>query len=59
MVRALLAVGAAKDVEAPLLGGKLGSRRPDRALFQGAVHALMAAVLLRLAGIDELGQDAS
>ena len=57
LVRTVMVVDGAEGVEAPLLLGRRGRRRAGGFRFQGAVQALMAAVLLRLARIDPFRLD--
>src|SRR5438876_11421736 len=57
-MRSLVVVLAAKAVKGALLGTEVGLGRIGRGRFKGAVHALMAAILLRLPQVDTLGQDA-
>jgi hypothetical protein len=47
-----------EPIELALLRCQVPCRRARRLGFECAVHALMATVLLRLTGLDELGQDA-
>ena len=48
----------AEAIEAPLLSGEAPRRRARGLGLQGAMHAFMAAILLRLARFDQLGQNA-
>jgi len=54
----LLIEDSSEGVEGALLGGKAGTRWAGGFAFEGTVHALMPAVLLRFAGLDEFGCDA-
>jgi len=47
----------AEPVEATLLSGHAAGRRPSRLGFESSMHAFVAPVLLRLAWLDELGED--
>jgi hypothetical protein len=47
-----------ESVEAGLLRQAVGPGRSGGLLLQGQMHALMAAVLLRMAGLDALDRDA-
>ena len=47
-----------EGVEAVLLLEAVVARRAGRLFFEGEVHALMAAILLRMAGLDALDRDA-
>lgn len=47
-----------EGVEATLLRRQVGGRRSRRLGLERAVHTLVAPVLLRFSGLDELGQDA-
>ena len=58
LVRPLVIIYDAETVEAQLLLGQRRRRRVGGFRLQGAVHALVAAVLLRLAGIDPFGTHA-
>src|SRR2546425_8686182 len=58
LMRPLVVELLAKDIEASLLRGKTARRRTCRLRLQRAVHTFMPAVLCRLAGLDELRQDA-
>jgi hypothetical protein len=51
-------VEAAEAVEALLLSSQVGGRWHGGSLAQGTVHAFVPAVLIGLAGLDELGADA-
>jgi hypothetical protein len=57
-VRSLVVVDAPPVVEGELLGAEVGARRPSRFALEVAVHALVARVLLRFAGLDEFGCNA-
>jgi len=48
----------AEGIEAALLSPEVSFRWSGGARFERAVHAFVAAVVLRLAGLDELGEDA-
>ena len=48
----------AEGVEETLLGSGIGGRRPGRLGLEGLVHPLVAAVLLGVGGLDQLGTDA-
>ena len=50
----LVVVLLTKSVEGALLGRKIRPRRPNGTPFQGLVHALVGAVLLRVRGQDAL-----
>ena len=52
LVRTKLVVLAAEVVEGPLLSAQGAARRHGGVELEGEVHALMAAVLLRLSGFD-------
>src|SRR5882724_10778365 len=58
LVRALVVELLPEGIEAALLRGEVAGRWARRLGLQGAVHAFMPAVLLRVAGLDELRQDA-
>ena len=45
-------------VEPALLGRAVAGRWDGGLGFEGAVHALVAAILLGAGGLDEIGQDA-
>jgi hypothetical protein len=53
-VGALLVVLETKAIEGPLLGLARARRRTGGGEFEGEVHTLVPAVLLRLAGLDAL-----
>ncbi len=53
----LVEVGA-ELVEAPLLSGPVAGGWDGAVGLERLVHALVAAVLVRRSGLDELGQDA-
>jgi hypothetical protein len=57
-VRTILIVVVTKAIEGALLVGHRGVRRRGGVLFERAMHALVTAVLLRLPGLDALGQNA-
>jgi hypothetical protein len=57
-VRALVVVLAAEVVERALLGAGVRLGRPARLGLERAVQALVPPVLLRRAGLREVGQDA-
>src|SRR3954454_8584416 len=57
-MRPLLVVANPKLIERSLLGPKRSPRRPRCLALERAVEALLAPVLLRLAGLDALGPDA-
>lgn len=44
-------------VEFSLLGSVIGGRWPRGFGFEGSVHTLVTAILLRFAGFDEFGVD--
>ena len=53
------AVEVGPELVEPALLGRAVAGRWDRGLgFEGAVHALVAAILLGAGGLDEIGQDA-
>src|SRR5260370_20885750 len=54
LVRPLVVVDGAERVEAALLLSEGGRRRAGGFRVQGAMHALVAAVLLRLSPLDPL-----
>jgi hypothetical protein len=58
LVRALEVEGLPKGIERPLLGAKSRPGRESGVFLQGAVHALVPAILLRFAGLGELGGNA-
>jgi hypothetical protein len=58
LLRALVIKHVTKVIEAALLGAKGRCRRFRRVLFQGAMHALMATVLLRSACLNAFMQNA-
>jgi hypothetical protein len=58
LVRAFVVVDAPKAAEAELLRGERVRGRLGGLLLERPVHALVAAVLLRLAGGNALGPDA-
>ncbi len=58
LVRPLLIELAHEGIEAILLLQAVESRRPGRFLFEGEVHALMAAILLRMARLDAFDRNA-
>src|SRR5882672_4980173 len=58
LVRPLLVVVPAEGVEAPLLLGRIRGRRSRGLGLEGAMHALVAAVLLRRGRMDEVRLDA-
>jgi hypothetical protein len=43
-------------IEAALLSGHASRRRPSGLVFEGLMHAFVATILLRFAGLDELGR---
>ena len=47
----------AETVKAPLLGTDMAGGRNNGFLFEGAVHAFVAPVLLWTPGFDQLGND--
>jgi len=51
-------VDASEAVEPSLLGAEVRAGWRGGALLEGSMHALVAAVLVRLSGLDELGGDA-
>jgi len=53
----LLVEDAPKGVEAPLLGAKVLAGGTGGVGLEGAVHALVSAVLVRAGGFDQLGTD--
>jgi hypothetical protein len=57
-VRAFSIEFADESFEPRLLLESVQARRPSRLCLEGAVHALMAAVLLWMAGLDALEGDA-
>jgi hypothetical protein len=57
-VRPLVVELADEGIEARLLLQAVHAGRPGGFLFQRQVHALMTAVLLRMAGLDALDGDA-
>jgi hypothetical protein len=57
LVGALEVEGLPKGIERPLLSPEARLGRKGGVFLQGAVHALVAAILLRLAGLDELRGD--
>src|SRR5262245_50125168 len=57
-VRPFVVVLLAEFVEANLLGSQIPARRTLRLAFQRSVHALMAAVLLRVCRLDQLRENA-
>lgn len=54
----LVVVGLAEGIEATLLGAQIRLRRSGGLGLQGLVHALVCAVLLGLAGVDQFAADA-
>ena len=58
LVRPLLVIVTAERVEARLLLIGVGGRRPRGLLLERTMHALMAPVLLRRGGPDEMRLDA-
>src|SRR5579883_325269 len=58
LVRTVVVVVVAEAVEAGLLLGERGGGRLRGLLLEGAMHALVPAVLLRRAGVDALEPDA-
>jgi hypothetical protein len=54
LVRLLFIELARKIIEARLMLQEVHSGRSGRLLFQGRMHALMASVLLRAAGLEAL-----
>src|SRR5436309_9571109 len=56
LMRALVIELLAKEIEASLLRGEPARRRTRRLRLQGAVHAVMPAVLRRFAGLDAVRQ---
>src|ERR1700722_1173402 len=56
--RTELVILLAKLVEGPLLRSPVGPRRRDRRFLQGAMHALVSSVLLRMSWLDPLRHDA-
>src|ERR1700722_824331 len=57
-MRPLFVVVSAEGVEAPLLLGRIRGRRARGLGLEGAMHALMAAILLRRGWMDEVRLDA-
>ncbi len=57
-VRTLVIELITEGIELALLCGQAARGRPGGFGFEGTVHALMASVLLGLAGLDELREDA-
>ena len=57
-MRAFVVEDLAEAVEAALLGAQAAGGGPGGLGLEGAVHAFVTAVLLGLAGLDELGEDA-
>jgi hypothetical protein len=58
LVRPLMIKLFTEAIELLLLGAKIGSGRSGGVGFQGAVHTLVAAIVLRFARFDDLRQDA-
>ncbi len=58
LVRADLVEPSAEGVETDLLASAVRCRRPSGVVLQGAVHALVAAILLWFSRLDPVGADA-
>lgn len=56
-VGSLEVIDSTESVERTLLGEEVGGRGCGGILLQSSVHALVASVLLRFAGLNEFGQD--
>jgi hypothetical protein len=59
LVRALGVELLAEGVEAALLGALIGPGRPSGGGLERPMHALVSGILLRVAGLDELGVNAA
>ena len=53
-----LVEGMSEGIEAPLLGAERGRRRPGGVGLQVPMHPLVASILMRAGGLDELGAHA-